>query len=175
MIGMATLAGGLIIGLTGGIAAPLVGGALAGLGVSFFATTAGLAIITSVFGVAGAGLTGWRARRGGDRPPPRMRSVVLIFPLARLARPRTEDPTGYKMAKRVKGVDDFEFTLIRGGERMNVTIGVSGWLSREDDLCGFRHLGARLHRVRFLTALPRARQTVGPRPWPQQRTPLAVL
>lgn len=61
-VGIATVAGGTLIGLTGGLAAPLLG---AGIGVIFggasaaaIGTTAGAAILGSIFGVAGAGLTG---------------------------------------------------------------------------------------------------------------------
>ena len=129
MIGAATLAGGIVIGITGGIAAPLVGGALAGLGASFFATTAGLAVITSVFGAAGAGLTGASAacaEHGSRATPPDAAGNPRS--------PRRRSP-GYKMSRRVEGVNEFEFVLIRGGERMNVTIGISGWLTRETDVC----------------------------------------
>jgi len=99
MIGAAGVGGGLVIGLTGGLAAPIVAGALAGIfGTTFFASAAGIAIITSLFGVTGAGLT------------------------------------GYRMARRVKDVEEFEFDLMRGGDRMNVSIFISGWLTSEEDL-----------------------------------------
>ena len=51
------------LGLTGGLAAPLIasaGAAFFGASLGFLGTTAGLAIIGSVFGAAGAGLTGKR-------------------------------------------------------------------------------------------------------------------
>lgn len=63
LIGLATLGGGAVLGLTGGLAAapligigvgPLFGGATA----AALGSTAGIAIIGSLFGVAGAGLTG---------------------------------------------------------------------------------------------------------------------
>lgn len=63
LIGLATLGGGAVLGLTGGLAAapligvgigPLLGGATA----AALGSTAGIAIIGSLFGVAGAGLTG---------------------------------------------------------------------------------------------------------------------
>lgn len=63
MIGLASVGGGILIGLTGGLAAPLIGTGLASvLGSSAIATAIGTiggsAIVGSLFGVAGASLTG---------------------------------------------------------------------------------------------------------------------
>ncbi|KAG1651522.1 Transmembrane and coiled-coil domain-containing protein 4 [Nymphon striatum] len=62
MVGLATLGGGAVIGLTGGLAAPLVaagaGAIIGGTGAAVLGSAAGIAIIGSLFGVAGAGLTG---------------------------------------------------------------------------------------------------------------------
>ncbi|XP_072035932.1 transmembrane and coiled-coil domain-containing protein 4-like [Amphiura filiformis] len=66
MIGAAAVGGGALIGLTGGLAAPLIataGAALFGTSLSFLGTAAGLAIIGSVFGAAGAGLTGYKMKK----------------------------------------------------------------------------------------------------------------
>lgn len=62
-------AGGLLVGITGGLAAPLVAGALIGLGgsigigagtLAFLGGTSGLALIGSVFGVTGASIAGMK-------------------------------------------------------------------------------------------------------------------
>jgi hypothetical protein len=63
MIGLASVGGGILIGLTGGLAAPLIGSGLASvLGSSAIfgaiGTIGGSAVIGSLFGVAGASLTG---------------------------------------------------------------------------------------------------------------------
>lgn len=62
MIGLASVGGGILIGLTGGLAAPLIGTGLASvLGGSIagaIGTLGGSAIVGSLFGVAGASLTG---------------------------------------------------------------------------------------------------------------------
>ncbi|ESO89960.1 hypothetical protein LOTGIDRAFT_62534, partial [Lottia gigantea] len=67
LIGLATVGGGTLIGLTGGLAAPLVaagaGAIIGGAGAAVLGTTAGVAIIGSLFGVAGAGLAGYKMRR----------------------------------------------------------------------------------------------------------------
>ncbi|KAK0395711.1 hypothetical protein QR680_001395 [Steinernema hermaphroditum] len=67
MIGAATGVGGVIIGLTGGLAAPLVAagaGVVIGAGAAAgIATTAGAAVLGSVFGVAGAGLAGYKMNK----------------------------------------------------------------------------------------------------------------
>ncbi|XP_054769034.2 transmembrane and coiled-coil domain-containing protein 4-like [Lytechinus pictus] len=66
MIGAATVGGGAIIGLTGGLAAPLIataGAALLGTSLSFFGTVAGAAIIGSILGAAGAGLSGYKMKK----------------------------------------------------------------------------------------------------------------
>lgn len=61
-IGIATFAGGTLIGLTGGLAAPLIGvgvGTVLGAGTAAaISSAAGVAIMASLFGAAGAGLTG---------------------------------------------------------------------------------------------------------------------
>lgn len=67
LIGLATVGGGTLIGLTGGLAAPLVaagaGAIIGGTGAAALATTTGVAVIGSLFGVAGAGLTGYKMKR----------------------------------------------------------------------------------------------------------------
>ena len=67
MIGLATVGGGALIGLTGGMAAPLlvpVAGTLLGASTAaVLGSTAGLAIIGSLFGAAGAGLGGYKMNK----------------------------------------------------------------------------------------------------------------
>ncbi|CDU24456.1 uncharacterized protein SPSC_03957 [Sporisorium scitamineum] len=58
------IAGGLVIGLTGGLAAPLIASALVGLtGVSFLATSGGIIMLGTLFGLGGGGLAGYRVER----------------------------------------------------------------------------------------------------------------
>ncbi|TPX69815.1 hypothetical protein SpCBS45565_g02177 [Spizellomyces sp. 'palustris'] len=73
-VGLATVGGGVVIGLTGGLAAPMIGaglgGLFSGLGLAAHAglcatlgTTAGVAIVGTLFGVTGGGLTAYRFNR----------------------------------------------------------------------------------------------------------------
>ncbi|OQR80254.1 transmembrane and coiled-coil domain-containing protein 4-like [Tropilaelaps mercedesae] len=67
MIGIATVGGGAVLGLTGGLAAPLVaagaGAVIGGAGAAALGSTAGIALISSVMGLAGAGLTGYKMKK----------------------------------------------------------------------------------------------------------------
>ncbi|CAJ0581526.1 unnamed protein product, partial [Mesorhabditis spiculigera] len=66
MIGAAGGVGGVLIGLTGGLAAPLVAvgaGAVIGGAATAIGTTAGAAILGTTFGVAGAGLSGYKMKK----------------------------------------------------------------------------------------------------------------
>ncbi|ELU07125.1 hypothetical protein CAPTEDRAFT_150011 [Capitella teleta] len=100
LIGLATVGGGTLIGLTGGLAAPFIaagaGAIIGGAGAAALGSTVGIAIIGSLFGVAGAGLT------------------------------------GYKMKKRVGGIEEFEFEPLSEGRQLHVTIAVSGWLAEDN-------------------------------------------
>jgi len=62
LIGLASVGGGILLGLTGGLAAPLIGTGLSSvLGTSIvgaIGSVGGTAIVGSLFGVAGASLTG---------------------------------------------------------------------------------------------------------------------
>lgn len=71
MIGLASVGGGILLGLTGGLAAPLIGAGLSSIiGTSIvgaIGTVGGTAIVGSLFGVAGASLTGYKMhKRVGD-------------------------------------------------------------------------------------------------------------
>ncbi|KAG6936467.1 transmembrane and coiled-coil domains 4 [Chelydra serpentina] len=67
MIGLATVGGGTVIGLTGGLAAPLVAAGAATIigsaGAAALGSTAGIAVMASLFGAAGAGLTGYKMKK----------------------------------------------------------------------------------------------------------------
>ncbi|GAB5591731.1 hypothetical protein Unana1_06631 [Umbelopsis nana] len=63
-LGAGAAAGGAVIALTGGLAAPLVAPLVVGLtGATFFTTAGGIALMTSLFGLTGGGLTGWKMHR----------------------------------------------------------------------------------------------------------------
>ncbi|KAI9018711.1 hypothetical protein CLU79DRAFT_836988 [Phycomyces nitens] len=98
--GAGIIGGGAVIALTGGLAAPLVAPLVAGLtGATFFATAGGVALITSLFGLTGGGLAGW------------------------------------KMHRRTRGLEQFEFIQIMNDSdlpqipALSCTICISGFLS----------------------------------------------
>lgn len=104
-IGLATIGGGLVIGLTSGLLAPFLGtGLAAGLGTigisgtsSFLAGTGGAALITTTGTAIGAGV--------GSR----------------------------SMARRTGHVRTFELRPIFNMNRLNIIITVSGWMTGKDD------------------------------------------
>ncbi|XP_064137464.1 transmembrane and coiled-coil domain-containing protein 4 isoform X3 [Loxodonta africana] len=67
LIGLATVGGGTVIGVTGGLAAPLVAAGAAAIigsaGAAALGSVAGIAVMTSLFGAAGAGLTGYKMKK----------------------------------------------------------------------------------------------------------------
>lgn len=67
IIGVAAVGGGVLLGLTGGLAVPLLaagaGAIIGGAGAAAIGSVAGVAIIGSLFGVAGAGLTGFKMKK----------------------------------------------------------------------------------------------------------------
>lgn len=104
--GAGVAVGGAIIGLTGGLAAPIVAPALIGLtgGFTFLATTGGIVMIGTLLGVTGGGLA------------------------------------GYKVQRRLRGIDYFEFHEIQSEARqagvvipsLHATICCSGLLLKTD-------------------------------------------
>ncbi|XP_032376737.1 transmembrane and coiled-coil domain-containing protein 4 [Etheostoma spectabile] len=67
LIGLATVGGGTVIGVTGGLAAPLVAAGASALlgagGAAALGSATGIAIMASLFGAAGAGLTGYKMKK----------------------------------------------------------------------------------------------------------------
>ncbi|KAG0359404.1 hypothetical protein BG005_000878 [Podila minutissima] len=110
MMGLATVGGGLVLGLSAGLFAPVIGagigaalagahitGATATAASAFLAGSGGIAVITSGAAVTGSGLA--------------MK----------------------KMARRTAGIDTFEFLSIHDNNRANVILTISGWLDIGDE------------------------------------------
>ncbi|KAJ3032469.1 hypothetical protein HDV00_007517 [Rhizophlyctis rosea] len=104
-VGLATVGGGVVIGLTGGLAAPFLG---AGIGTILttmgvhatlaVGTTAGAAIVGSLFGVTGGGIA------------------------------------AYKVNNRLRGLTTFQFTPTHTpSSALSLTIPIAGWLSIRED------------------------------------------
>ncbi|KAI9101249.1 hypothetical protein DFS34DRAFT_578002, partial [Phlyctochytrium arcticum] len=117
-VGLATIGGGVVIGLTGGLAAPLIGAGLgsmlSGLGLAAhvglcttLGTTAGAAFLGTLFGVTGGGLSAYRFNR-------RM-GALTTFAFHSLNGPQNN-------ARPTKG------------EHLHLTIPISGWLEKESDI-----------------------------------------
>ncbi|KAM0344419.1 hypothetical protein ACHAPU_007603 [Fusarium lateritium] len=122
-VGLASVAGAAVIGVTGGLAAPLVAGAVGGIlgGVGL----GGVASFLGIFWMNGALVGALFGAYGGKM-------------------------TGEMMDKYAKEVEDFRFIPLKGewGEvfnaeqdeaqaqerRLRVTIGINGWLRDEDDV-----------------------------------------
>lgn len=104
-VGLATVGGGLVIGLSGGLLAPLVG--------------AGLAGALGTIGIAGT--SGFLAGVGG--------SVIITTASTAIGA-----HVGSKsMLRRVGHVKTFEFRPIYNNNRVNLVITVSGWMTGKDD------------------------------------------
>ncbi|XP_065201540.1 transmembrane and coiled-coil domain-containing protein 4-like isoform X2 [Planococcus citri] len=129
-IGLAAVGGGALIGVTGGIAAPLIGSGLTSvLGSSaLFAaigSTTGIAVVGSLFGVAGGGLTGYKMRkRVGD---------IEEFEFHKLE-PLTEAGNDNTDAEAVTSTDsDTADKSINTLNELHITIAVSGWIKDKND------------------------------------------
>ncbi|KAG0182501.1 hypothetical protein DFQ29_003727 [Apophysomyces sp. BC1021] len=105
MIGLATIGGGLILGLSAGLMAPVIAG---GLG----------ALLTTV------GVTGTSGFLGGTA------GIALITGGATLAGSRLG---AVSMNKRMKAIHTFEFLPIRAEEHVNCIITITGWLPNTDN------------------------------------------
>ncbi|KAK9477265.1 hypothetical protein V1514DRAFT_283492 [Lipomyces japonicus] len=104
-MGLATIGGGLVIGLSAGLLAPVIG---AGLAAGF--TTIGI-----------AGTSGFLAGAGGA-------AIVTTTGVAVGARIGSKG-----MARRMGHVRTFEFRPLHNNERVNLIVTVSGWLSSKED------------------------------------------
>lgn len=117
-VGLAGVAGAAVIGITGGLAAPLVAGAIG-------TVMGGLGLGTT----AAAGLLGALAESG-----------VIVGSLFGAYGGRM---TGKMMDQYAKEVEDFAFLPLKGSihrepkaedRRLRVTIGVSGWITQKEDI-----------------------------------------
>lgn len=138
-VGLASVAGAALIGVTGGLAAPIVAGAVGGLmgsvGLGGLASFLGVfwmngALVGTLFGAFGARMT-------VSSPVPRL---VVRAPML------TCHSQGEMMNKYAKEVQDFRFLPLKdeGGadfskadkdvRRLRVTVGINGWLMSEDEV-----------------------------------------
>lgn len=104
--------------MAAGAGAVLGAGGAAALG-----SATGIAIMASLFGAAGAGLTGKKKNIGTNLTGlqvclwPSCSLTVLAFNVA-----------GYKMKKCVGAIEEFEFLPLSTGKHLHLTVAVTGWL-----------------------------------------------
>ncbi|RUS18793.1 hypothetical protein BC937DRAFT_88334 [Endogone sp. FLAS-F59071] len=117
MIGLATLGGGLVLGLSAGLMAPVIG---AGFGAIL--TTVGVSGTTAFLGGGGgiALITTGATVAGGGRGKSENTSVTYVG-------------LECKMGNRTKGVETFEFVPMQDNERVCCIVSITGWLTKADD------------------------------------------
>ncbi|RZF39059.1 hypothetical protein LSTR_LSTR006596 [Laodelphax striatellus] len=136
LIGLATVGGGALIGVTGGLAAPLIG---AGLGsmvggsalLAALGSTAGTAIVASLFGAAGAGLTGYKMhKRVGEIEE---FAFGYLSPVcadnAKICDELSEAGTSADSGS--KSSSDIQVVPIQ--QQLHITIAVTGWLKDDQE------------------------------------------
>ncbi|EMR11704.1 hypothetical protein PNEG_00138 [Pneumocystis murina B123] len=106
LMGLATISGGLVIGLSSGMLAPLIG---AGLGAAF-----------STIGVAGT--TGFLVGTGGT-------ALITTGGVVTGSTIAVK-----KMSNRIKSIKVFEFKPLYDNKRLNLLIAVPGWMLKNDDV-----------------------------------------
>ncbi|KAJ1660668.1 hypothetical protein IWQ61_000451 [Dispira simplex] len=105
IMGLATIGGGLVIGLSTGLLAPAIG---AGLGAAF--ATVGVSGTTAFFGSIGG--------------------AALITTGGALA---GSSLAGIKMERRTRGISTFEFLTVRDRKRVSLFLTIPGWLMGNED------------------------------------------
>eukprot|EP00049_Salpingoeca_infusionum_P016152 m.326348 g.326348 ORF g.326348 m.326348 type:complete len:787 (+) comp16021_c0_seq6:142-2502(+) len=134
-IGVGTVIGGTLLGVTGGLAAPVLAAGLAtafGTGLAALGTTAGVFTIGSLFGAYGAGMGAYRINKRSG--------AINDFRFVRFG-------TSHRLQRKWKGLLDLTEDPIAKpdgtsaasqeptppSECLGVTICASGWVTDEDD------------------------------------------
>jgi hypothetical protein len=144
----AFIVGGVLVGVTGGLAAPLIGVALSsvltsiGVGAGITSVLSGTALITSLFGIYGAGLSSFRMHK-------RTRGITEFFfihhdpeSLHSFLNPPKENSSLENLKSFFKKKKKDEDTLKTNNESKitspsdipSVTITISGWINCKDDI-----------------------------------------
>lgn len=122
LIGLATVGGGALIGVTGGLAAPLIGaglGTVIGGSAAIIGSAAGIAVIGSLFGMAGGGLVGYKMhKRVGE---------IEEFSFGHL----TPLMDKVESSNTSESTSSGEITETQIKHHLHITIAVSGWLRDE--------------------------------------------
>ncbi|KAG6275563.1 hypothetical protein E4U47_000728 [Claviceps purpurea] len=134
-VGLASVAGATVIGVTGGLAAPLVAGAfgaiMGGVGLGGVASFLGVfwmngALVGALFGAYGAKMTGELM----DKYAKEVEDFKFI-PLEPESSPESKPSSADGASETPK--DNAE-TQGQENRRLRVTIGINGWLNSEDDI-----------------------------------------
>ncbi|KAG6199081.1 hypothetical protein E4U10_005496 [Claviceps purpurea] len=134
-VGLASVAGATVIGVTGGLAAPLVAGAfgaiMGGVGLGGVASFLGVfwmngALVGALFGAYGAKMTGELM----DKYAKEVEDFKFI-PLEPESSPEFKPSSADGASETPK--DNAE-TQGQENRRLRVTIGINGWLNSEDDI-----------------------------------------
>ncbi|KAG6189697.1 hypothetical protein E4U36_004541 [Claviceps purpurea] len=134
-VGLASVAGATVIGVTGGLAAPLVAGAfgaiMGGVGLGGVASFLGVfwmngALVGALFGAYGAKMTGELM----DKYAKEVEDFKFI-PLEPESSPEFKPSSADGASETPK---DNSETQGQENRRLRVTIGINGWLNSEDDI-----------------------------------------
>lgn len=139
-VGLASVAGAAVIGITGGLAAPVVAGAIGGLmgsvGLGGLASFLGVfwmngALVGTLFGAFGAKMT--------------VCVHPFVYGFVRVAN-KCRANQGEMVDQYARQVEDFRFLPLKeewgreysqhekGSRRLRVTIGINGWLNTKEDV-----------------------------------------